>query len=145
MSYITSYYISAQAPSETSQHCFSHLVHSCWKPFGAPSMIRNTVCLCNLKLLWSICSLLFSCQHCPLAEVLLSLSSASPPLPTPALFGEHNDLLLCSTVRAAVKVLTQCYKSQNCRMVWDRRDLYRPSGSSPHLALAWAPSNFSVG
>lgn len=60
-------------------------------------MIRNTVCLCNLKLLWSICSLLFLCQHCPLAEVVLSLSAASPP----ALLVEHNALPLCSAVRAA--------------------------------------------
>lgn len=43
-------------------------------------MIRNTGRLCNLKLLWSICSLLFSCQHCPQAEGVLSLSSASPLL-----------------------------------------------------------------
>lgn len=76
---VTSHYISAQTPSQTSQRCFSHLVCSCWKPFGAPSVIRNTVCLCNLKLLWSVCSLLFSCQHCPLAEIALSLSSAPPP------------------------------------------------------------------
>lgn len=49
-------------------------------------MIRNTVCLCNLKLLWSICSLLFPCQHCPPAEVVLSLSPSSPP----AFLVEHN-------------------------------------------------------
>lgn len=61
-------------------------------------MIRNTVCFCNLKLLWSISSLLFSCQHCPLAEVVLSLSSA---FPHPALLVEHNALLLCSAARAA--------------------------------------------
>lgn len=49
-------------------------------------MIRNTVCLCNLKLLWSVCSLLFPCQHCPPAEVVLPLSPSSPP----AFLVEHN-------------------------------------------------------